>query len=82
MNWDHVLQAYLALMTVGAIWLTQHPSPLWRRWAPVPGLAGQPAWAYVAWQGQDWGVGIVTAATTLAWLSGLWQLRRGAYTWR
>lgn len=67
--------AWLSQMLIFATGLTavlalQFGSARARRWAPVIGIAGQPAWLWHAWQSGAVGVGIVSLAYTAVWAAG------------
>lgn len=75
MTADFIGQLMIVGFGVTAVVLTQQPSPRMRRWAPVFGLAGQPAWLWVSFEAGQWGIFAASLAYTGAWLSGVWQLR-------
>lgn len=67
---DIVSQALIALFGVGALFMQYSESSALRRYAPLVGLAGQPAWIYVAYTEAKWGMLVVTMLYTVGWLKG------------
>ncbi len=55
---------------VPAVFLSQGLSAARRRWAPIFGLLGQPAWIYMAIEANKAGVFLVTLLYTYSWLRG------------
>lgn len=64
-------QWLILICGVGAIWLANERSDRLRRWAPVFGLIGQPAWIIAALEAQQLGVLLVSLLYTVAWARGL-----------
>lgn len=46
----------------------------WKRWAPVLGLVGQPAWFYAAYTAGQAGIFLVCGAFTVVWGLGFYRL--------
>lgn len=75
-----IAQLFIALLGVPAIALSQSALESRRRWASVFGLAGQPFWFYMAWEGQQWGVFLLCLLYTVSWAKGFhmhWIKRGG-----
>jgi len=66
-----VAQAAIVLCGVTAVVLSQSPAVRTRRWAPVVGLAAQPAWFYETWTAHQMGMFALTIVYTLAWAYGI-----------
>jgi hypothetical protein len=43
-----------------------------RKWAPLVGLIGQPAWLLFGYQQQAWGLLLISSAYTLVYVRGVW----------
>lgn len=67
-----MLQLALALFGLSALWMATGRSERARRWAPVVGLCGQPAWLAFAWQAQAWGLLVLSIAYTVVYLRAAW----------
>ena len=63
-----LIQLFIALFGLTAIALAMGGNPRHRQIAPVIGLAGQPFWAWFAWQSEGWGLGLLVAAYTVVYL--------------
>ena len=70
-NW--VVQICIVIFGVGAIWLANDRREHYRRWAPIAGLLGQPAWIVAAIQSGQMGVLLVSLLYTVAWGRGFWM---------
>lgn len=66
-------QLAIALTGAAAIWLVNDRRAVWRRWASVIGLAGQPFWFHAAIAAEQWGVLALTCIYTAAWVRGWWN---------
>jgi hypothetical protein len=66
-------QFLLALFGLTALWLAMGNSVRERKWAPVVGLLGQPAWLYYAIQSKAWGLLIISIAYTPVYARGAWK---------
>lgn len=64
-------QFLMALFGLTSIYCAMGNSPRLRKWAPIIGLAGQPAWFWFAGQLQAWGLGVLALAYTLVFLNGI-----------
>lgn len=62
----------MALFGLSSIYCAMGNDAKLRKFAPILGLAGQPAWAYFAWQSQAWGMGLLVLAYTLVYIRGAW----------
>ena len=69
---DALVQGVLALFGLSSLWMALDPRPALRRWAPLVGLIGQPAWLLFAWGLDAWGLLAVSAAYTAVYLRGVW----------
>ena len=65
-------QFMIMLTGVTAAWMLNGPETPARRWACLVGLVGQPFWFWSTWTHGQWGMLIVTAGFTLAYLRGAW----------
>lgn len=65
-------QLAIMLTGVSAAWILNGPEGGYRRYACLIGLAGQPFWFWSTWSHGQWGMFIVTAGFTLAYLRGVW----------
>ena len=63
-------QVGIALTGATAVWLSQDKRELWRKYACIFGLIGQPFWFYSAWQAQQWGIFILCVLYTFSWARG------------
>lgn len=78
-----ITQLALAVFGLTALWLAMGSSPRGRRWAPVIGLAGQPAWITFAVQAQAWGLLALSLAYSAVYIRGAWvQWRPARWTTR
>lgn len=72
-----IIQLVLAVFGLSAMWMSMGHNPRARRWAPVVGLAGQPAWLWFAWQAGAWGLFVLSIAYSVVYVRGvLLQWRR------
>lgn len=73
-------QMAIAVFGALAIWMSQSTSPLQQKYAPLLGLAGQPAWIYATIVAEQWGILFLSVLYTLAWCRGVrnqWFPERG-----
>jgi len=63
-------QLFIALFGLTSIWLAMGRNDTGRKWAPVIGLAGQPFWAWFAYETNAWGLAALVVAYTLVYLRG------------
>lgn len=54
-----------------AIWLVSRKEK-WKRWGYIAGLFAQPFWFYTSYQGQQWGIFILTMFYSYSWLQGIY----------
>lgn len=66
-------QLLIAIFGVGAVFLSQRLEPTARRWAPVLGMASQPAWFYATWKAEQWGIFALSLLYTASWGMGIWN---------
>lgn len=64
-------QLFIALFGLTSIWMALGNNPRLRKWSPIVGLCGQPAWLFFAWQSQAWGLGLLVVAYTLVYINGV-----------
>ena len=64
-------QFLMAFFGLTSIYCAMGNSPRLRKWAPVIGLAGQPFWAWFAWQSQAWGLAVLVLTYTLVYCNGI-----------
>lgn len=74
-----LIQLAIAVFGLTSVWCSMGRNPLLRRWAPLIGLAGQPAWIYFAWQSQAWGLVLLVAAYTVVYIRGAWVQWRSCH---
>jgi hypothetical protein len=65
-----MIDLWIAATGLTALGLLLWGGPTARRWAPLIGLSGQPAWLYLAWHIESLGVLAVVSAYTVMWASG------------
>jgi hypothetical protein len=71
-------QLFIALFGLTSIWLAMGRNPTGRKWAPIVGLCGQPAWAWFAYQTEAWGIAALVALYTAVYVRGALVQWRGA----
>lgn len=64
-------QIVIALCGVSSLWLSQSPEFNARRWAPIIGLAAQPAWLYASVIAEQWGIAALSLVYAAGWARGL-----------
>lgn len=67
-----MLQLALAFFGLSALWMATGHNERARRWAPVVGLCGQPAWLVFALNAQAWGLFVLSLAYTAVYTRGAW----------
>ena len=65
-----MIQISLAVFGLSALWMATGSNTTARRWAPVVGLAGQPAWIAFAVQTGAWGLLALSLAYTMVYARG------------
>lgn len=65
-------QVFIVRFGLSAIWLANEKNERRRRWAPVCGLLGQPAWIAAALDSHQIGVLLINIAYTFVWARGFW----------
>lgn len=68
---DAIAQIVIAFTGVTAVWLSQCRSISARKWAPVLGIIGQPAWFFTTIVNGQFGMVLLCVIYTLAWIRGL-----------
>lgn len=73
-------QTFITVTGVVSIYLANDPNDSARRWAPIFGLAGQPAWLYSSYHAGQWGIFMLSIVYTIVWARGFQHhwLRQGA----
>lgn len=66
----NAMQVLIVLFGVPAVFLSQSPSAHSRKWAPVLGLLGQPAWFYIAYATSSFGIAVLCGMYTISWYRG------------
>lgn len=66
-----MIQFLMALFGLTSIYCAMGNNARLRKWAPIIGLAGQPAWFWFAWQSQAWGLSLLVAAYSLVYVHGI-----------
>lgn len=79
-------QLILALCGLTALWMATGNNVRARRWAPVVGLCGQPAWLYFATTAQAWVLFVLSLVYSAVYVRGIWvqwlpTLRRHRSAW-
>lgn len=64
-------QIVIACCGVSSLWLSQSPNFDARRWAPILGLAAQPAWLYASVVAEQWGIVALSFVYAAGWMRGL-----------
>ena len=69
-------QIAITVLGTGAVFL----AAMKNKWAFPVGLAGQPAWYYIAWTSRQWGILAVSVVYTANWAFGIynWWIREPA----
>lgn len=67
-----MLQLALAIFGLASLWMAMGRNAAARRWAPVVGLLGQPAWLAFAWGAEAWGLLALSVAYTGVYARGIW----------
>lgn len=63
-------QLFIAVFGLTSIWLAMGRNATGRKWAPLIGLLGQPAWAWFAYETNAWGLAALVGAYTVVYLRG------------
>ena len=64
-------QLFIAIFGLTSIWCAMGHNATLRKWSPIIGLAGQPAWAWFAYESGAWGLAALVAAYTVVYLRGV-----------
>lgn len=67
-----MIQVILAVFGLAALWMATGHSQRARRWAPIVGLCGQPAWLWFAASVQAWGLFVLSLAYTAVYVRAAW----------
>jgi hypothetical protein len=65
-------QLFIALFGLTSMFMALGNDPTLRQWAPIIGLAGQPAWAWFAWKTKGWGLAALVVAYSAVYAHGVW----------
>lgn len=68
---DTIIQLVLAICGLTALYLSTGNNPRGRRWGPVIGLCGQPAWLLFAWQANAWGLFSLSLVYSMVYVRGI-----------
>lgn len=66
-------QIAIAFFGLLAVWMAMGHDEGRRRYAPLVGLAGQPAWLFYGWQADAWGLLVVAVAYTFIYAWSAWE---------
>lgn len=69
---DSAIQIGITVFGLSALLMALGNNAKLRKWAPLIGLVGQVFWASFAIRAGTWGIGVLTAAYTAAYLYGAW----------
>ena len=64
-------QIFIALFGVTAIFLSQHKSIQYQKFACIAGILAQPFWFYTTYQAEQWGLFGMSFLYAGSWLIGL-----------
>ena len=67
-----MIQLSLAFFGLLSLWMATGRSERARRWSPVVGLLGQPAWLAFAVGAEAWGLFALSLAYTAVYVRGAW----------
>lgn len=67
-----MIQLFMALFGLSAMYMSLGNDPVLRQWAPVVGLMAQPFWAWFSWEKRAWGVGVQVLAYTAVYMRGIY----------
>jgi len=70
MDLNMIIQIYIFITEAVAMWLTQQHREHWRKYAPIIGLAGEPAWIYSSYASEQWGIFGLSLIYTYIWAIG------------
>lgn len=70
---DLIAQIVIPATGAAAVYLSQSRTRNRRKWAPVLGALGQPAWFATAWINAQWGIFAIAFLYSYAWLRGLYN---------
>lgn len=66
-----IVQVFIAVTELIAIWLMQDKRVEYRKFAPIFGLLGQPFWFYSSFVADQWGAFVMCFFFTAAWIKGV-----------
>lgn len=70
---DVIIQFWIACTGLTAVLATQQPIERFKRFAPIFGMLGQPAWLYATWKAGQVGMFVLCCAYTLIWGFGFYN---------
>lgn len=73
-----LVQFALAFFGLAALFMAMGHNPRARRWAPIVGLCGQPAWIAFAIGAEAWGLLALAIAYSAVYARGAWVQWRPA----
>lgn len=65
-----IVQIFIAVTELIAIWFMQDKRTEFRKFAPVFGMLGQPFWFYSSYMAEQWGAFVMCFFFTFAWIKG------------
>lgn len=65
-------QLALAIFSLSSLWLAMGKDTQHQRWAPLVGLAGQPAWLWYSLDAKAWGLLAISLAYSAVYARGAW----------
>lgn len=68
-----LVQLFIVILGVLAVWLSQDARPSFRRYAPIFGLCVQPLWFYTSWVEGQWGIFAMSFIYLWAWGRGFYH---------
>jgi hypothetical protein len=71
MTADLIAQIGVAIFGTTGVWLLASKEAEVRRWGYVSGLVAEPFWLYGAITTDQWGVVLMVAIYTVAWIRGI-----------
>lgn len=73
-----MIQLALAIFGLTALFMATGHDPRARRWAPIVGLCGQPAWVIFSIDAGAWGLLALSIAYSAVYVRGIWLQWRKA----
>ena len=78
---DTISQLTIVFTGATAVGLSQTNSAKLRKFAPIFGLMGQPAWFYATFTAEQWGIFAISFVYLALWIMGFYNhwIRRASY---